>query len=84
MKTLEITTKREAMALTLNSLFSGPTTHSKPKRLDRGKYNWTGSARDYVGKPAKVPNDVVAVWVERRTDQHGPYAALMCITNPSI
>ena len=42
-----------------------------------GKYNWNGSQMDYVGRDIEGAN-VLALWVERRTDEHGPYARLMC------
>ena len=42
-----------------------------------GKYKSTGSQLDYVGRDIEV-NNVVALWVERRTDENGPYARIMC------
>ncbi|MGH8159261.1 MAG: DUF987 family protein [Rhodanobacter sp.] len=46
-------------------------------RYDRGRYKWNGSAADYVGKETLDLDGLLAVWVERRLDAHGPYAALM-------
>ena len=47
-----------------------------------GKYKWHGSQSAYVGNDIELPKDsnVVAIWVERRSDKHGPYACLMCKT----
>ena len=79
MKTLKLTTKQKAMKQSLNTLFTGPRTATTVTKYSSGKYTWLGSAGDYVGREVSVPDDIVALWVERRTDQHGPYAQVMCL-----
>lgn len=44
-----------------------------------GKYKWHGSESHYVGQQYDASDKIVAIWVERRTDTHGPYALLMCL-----
>ena len=65
------------------------TTKSKVKHLikaghrvskfDRGKYEWTGTIEDYVGKEVPDLDGVVAVYAEQRRDSLGLYVALMCV-----
>lgn len=50
-------------------------------KFDNGKYKWTGSARDYLGKEVQQCRGVHAVYAERRTDKNGPYAQLMCVSD---
>lgn len=49
-------------------------------RYCRGKYKWTGHSRNYLGKEVMGCSGVLAVYVERRQDSHGPYACLMSVT----
>ena len=79
MKILQITTKRRAKDQSLNTLFSGPRTATRIMKYCTGKYKWLGSAAAYVGRELEVGDDVLAVWVERRADKHGPYAQMMCL-----
>jgi len=46
-----------------------------------GKYQWHGTQSTYIGRDIKLPegSNVLALFVERRADAHGPYACLMCI-----
>jgi len=77
---MQITTKRKANSLIIESLFKDKKTLTAMK-YDNGKYEWTGKASDYIGKD--VPNcsdDVKAVWVERRSNSNGVYAQVMCAT----
>ncbi|ELA9367538.1 DUF987 family protein [Vibrio parahaemolyticus] len=43
-----------------------------------GKYKWHGSAKHYIGREEVVDREVLALWVERRSDRNGPYAQIMC------
>lgn len=43
-----------------------------------GKYKWHGSAKHYIGREEIVDREVLALWVERRSDRNGPYAQIMC------
>lgn len=75
LRTVNITTKAEAMAF----LRSTPNCRRFP--YCTGKYKWEGSAKPYFGRPIQsVSDEVKAIYVERRADQHGPYAKMMCIT----
>lgn len=49
-------------------------------RFDAGKYKWTGSSADYIGRDVLDISFVRAVYVERRQDQEGAYAVLMSIS----
>lgn len=50
-------------------------------RYCRGKYKWLGHSRHYLGKEVTECSGVLAVYVERRQDSHGPYACLMSVTS---
>lgn len=80
MKTLKIISKKQANDEMIKSLFQGTRTATNKMKYDSGKYKWTGSQKDYIGKECKVSDDVVALWVERRADKNGAYAQLMCLT----
>ncbi|KXS55056.1 MAG: hypothetical protein AWU57_559 [Marinobacter sp. T13-3] len=74
-RTLNIVTKAEATRI-LNA-----TPGARRFPYCTGKYAWSGSAKDYLGRPVEnAPDDVKAVYVERRQDQDGPYAKMMSIT----
>ena len=78
---MEITTKKEAMKISLDTLFDGPKTATTIERYDMAKYMWRGSLQSYVGEPIKSPpSNVLAVWAERRQDKDGPYVILKCLT----
>ena len=79
-KSIKITSKRDAMRQSLNTLFAGPKTATRVWPYCTGKYKWHGSAAHYIGQVLEVSDDVVAVWVERRTDTHGAYAKMMCLS----
>ena len=49
-------------------------------RYCRGKYKWLGHSRHYLDKEVTECSGVLAVYVERRQDSHGPYACLMSVT----
>ncbi|BEI26576.1 DUF987 family protein [Vibrio fluvialis] len=53
---------------------------AKVMKYCSGKYKWHGSASHYVGREEVVDREVLALWVERRTDRDGPYALVMCAT----
>ena len=77
---MNIITKREAMAIQMDSLFTpvnGGTLDTG--KFDNGKYEWKGSANAYLGKECQDIKGVHAVYVERRVDSDGPYAQIMCI-----
>lgn len=48
--------------------------------LLHGQYQWHGSASHYTGQDVAEISGVLAVYAERRRDNHGPYTRLMCIT----
>lgn len=49
-------------------------------RYCTGKYQWYGSSGHYTGQDVAEISGVLAVYAERRRDNHGPYTCLMCIT----
>ncbi|MDQ2077447.1 DUF987 family protein [Marinimicrobium sp. ABcell2] len=74
-QTLQVTTRSNASAI----LRQTPGARRFP--YCTGKYSWSGTAKDYIGQPIEnVGDNVKAIYVERRTDAHGPYAKMMCIT----
>ena len=77
---MKIVSKREADKILVNSLFQ-PINGKTLSRgvFDAGKYAWTGKASDYAGKEVIDIKGVHAVYVERRVDSDGPYAALLSI-----
>ena len=82
MKTIKVSASRAAADL--DSLFTGRgTTALLPAvRLDGGKYKWLGRASAYAGREVQVPDDVLAVWMVRKADKDGPYAAAYCVEAP--
>lgn len=77
---MRIVTKREADKILVNSLFkpvNGSTLNVR--KFDNGKYEWTGKAKDYVGREVSDIKGVHAVYPERRQDKDGAYCQLMCI-----
>lgn len=51
------------------------------KKYCDANYIWHGSENAYVGRTQQVPDRVLALWVERRTDSDGPYAIFRCLIN---
>jgi|TARA_R100000687_G_scaffold82859_3_gene83602 hypothetical protein len=74
MRTITVTTRSDATRI-LNA-----TPGARRFPYCSGKYRWDGSAKDYIGRSVEVSEEVKAVYVERRSDQHGAYAKMMCIT----
>lgn len=75
---IEITTKAKANRIIVDSLFT-PGGTLDVIRYSMGKYKWTGSQSHYVGREVDdLGGRAKAVWVERREDEHGPYAAFFC------
>jgi hypothetical protein len=80
MATIQITSKKKAMDILINSLFQADETLNKAK-YDNGKYVWSGSQKDYIGKEIDDLNgSVKAAYVERRSDTDGPYCQVMCVS----
>lgn len=77
---MKIVTKRKAEGLMVDTLFKGTKTATRKSKFDAGKYKWTGSQKDYVGKDVPDIEGVIAVYVERRVDADGPYAQIMSIS----
>lgn len=74
-RSLEITTQAQAEKILRQTPGARRTIYSA------GKYKWSGSSKDYVGRREEnVCSDIRAIYVERRTDADGPYAKVMCIT----
>ena len=59
------------------------TKESTIMKYCNGKYEWYGSAKHYIGKEVDASPNVLAIYVERREDRHGPYARMMCIVTHS-
>lgn len=76
---MKIVSKREANKILVASLFKAGGTLNV-NRFDCGKYKWHGSQSHYIGKDVPDLKGVKAVYVERRQDSDGPYAAIMCIS----
>ena len=75
-KSIVIGTKGQAESKLVESLFkpvNGQTL--KRERYDLGKY-----AHNHTGKTVEVGANIVALWMERRKDAHGPYWALFCLS----
>lgn len=54
-------------------------------RYDKGKYKWTGTIKDYIGREVEnPPEDVLAVYAMQRADSEGKYVALMCILKEEV
>jgi hypothetical protein len=80
MKTLQITTKRKAMAVMIESLFKPVNGRTLVKmKYCTGKYKPDAFP---VGRELEVNDNVSAIWVEKRKDSHGPYSSLFCVTTP--
>lgn len=47
--------------------------------LDKCKYEWKGSQKAYVGRSTMAPPNVLAIYIERREDRHGPFAQAMAV-----
>lgn len=75
MKTLAIQTRSDAMKV------AEANPSAIRMKYDSGKYTWHGSQAHYVGREEKVSDEILALWVERRTDSNGPYAQVMCYTS---
>jgi hypothetical protein len=77
MKTLTIGTKRQATRMSTETLFHPVNGHTitKTQRYCSGKY-----ASNLRGHQLEVPDDVFALWTERRKDKDGPYWSIFCLT----
>jgi len=76
-----IVSKKEADKTLVNSLFKPVNGHTlNVSKFDNGKYEWTGKAKDYIGKEVIDIPGVYAVYPERRKDKDGSYCQLMCIS----
>ena len=53
---------------------------SKQFKFCSGKYKWTGSVQDWIGKDVQDIDGVVAVYAERRQDRYGAYTQLMSVS----
>lgn len=76
---MKVLSKREATMAIRDSIFQpGGTLACLPKeRFDMGKYKSTVIGRDIPEENAK---GVRLVWAESRSDRHGAYYALFCIS----
>lgn len=72
--TMKIIDKRAAMAIQRQH------PDSRIFRYCTGKHQWHGGASHYTGHDIAEISGVLAVYVERHCDNHGPYTRLMCIT----
>ncbi|ACL06257.1 hypothetical protein Dalk_4579 [Desulfatibacillum aliphaticivorans] len=76
---MKIVTKKDAVELASKTILDGKNRAKTPTKYDSGKYKWTGKASDYTGVDIDfVWPELLAVYVERRSDANGPYAQLMC------
>ncbi|WP_050916549.1 DUF987 family protein [Vibrio cholerae] len=74
MKQLAIVKKSDALKL------KEIHPNAKIEKYDSGKYHWEGSQDEYVGRvEPNIPERILALWVERRTDRDGAYAQVMCL-----
>jgi len=72
---MKIVSKKEAMRI------KAANPKATVGKFDNGKYKWTGSEKDWIGKEVQDITCVKihAVFVERRSDKMwGPYAVLRC------
>jgi len=75
MKTIQLTTKRKADNLLVESLFSPGGTLTRVKYCS-GKYK---AGAFPAGREVEVSDHVKAIWSEARKDSHGPYVTLYCL-----
>lgn len=77
---MKVITKRQANKVLTDSLFNPVNGRTLSiGKFDNGKYTWSGSQADYVGREVPDIDGIHAVYVERRQDKHGPFAQLMSI-----
>lgn len=50
-------------------------------KFDNGRYQWTGSLLNYVGREVPKLPGVYAVFPTQRHDEHGAYVQLLCVTD---
>ena len=77
---MKVIKRKAAKEILMRSLFhpvNGKTLSIG--KFDSGKYKWTGTQDDYVGREVQDIEWVHAVFVERRKDKDGVYAQLMCV-----
>lgn len=76
MHKITITTKRKAMAQSIETLFTPGGTATTVEKFDRGKYRVD---MEYIGREVETYDSILAIWPERRKDKDGPYIQLMCV-----
>lgn len=74
-RTITVTTSSQADRTLKN------TTGARRFPYCSGKYAWNGSSKDYIGRSLNVSDEILCVYVQRRSDRYGAYAKLMCITS---
>ena len=67
---ITVGTKRQADAASTETLFRPVNGHTATRKVKycNGRY-----ANNLRGREINAPDDVVAVWTERRKDAEGPY-----------
>jgi len=75
---MHIIKKSEAMKI----LAAAPKAYKF--KYDSGKYKWSGSEADHVGLEVTDFDGVLCVYVERRSDNDGPYTQLMSIHTDEV
>lgn len=78
-KKMKIVSKADANAILKNLVRKGVSVEIE--KFDSGKYKWSGTQKDYIGKEVQKLPGVEAVYVEGRRDRYGVYAQFLSVTN---
>ena len=78
-KKMKIVSKADANAILKNLVCKRVPVEIE--KFDSGKYKWSGTQKDYIGKEVQKLPGVEAVYVVRRQDRYGVYAQLLSVTN---
>ena len=76
---MKIVSKADANAILRHLVRKGVPVEIE--KFDSGKYKWSGTQKDYIGKEVQKLPGVEAVYVERRQDRYGVYAQFFSVTN---
>nr|WP_206609268.1 DUF987 family protein [Vibrio cholerae] len=75
MKTIQIIKRSDAMRIAKDHPVA------TIEKYCSGKYQWHGNQEHYIGRQEKVPERILALWVERRSDRNGAYAQVMSLAD---
>ena len=76
---MKIVSKADANAILRHLVRKGVPVETQ--NFDNGKYRWSGTQKEYIGKEVQKFPGVEAVYVVRKQDRYGVYAQFLSITN---